>query len=156
MFDIPAVQLLPPTPQTSQEVANYAPTTLLQVLVHGDTAPALPPSPHSPAICHSRSCSPAPDVADLRWSPHLAQSPVLALAPAPKQQADTDIEEPAAKKTKAGVNEVSQFPLLLPEIPSHSSNSKAYCYIYIFALKFCHHVHNIFFVVSHSVQMINI
>jgi len=95
-FDILAVQLLPLTPQTSQEVANYAPTTLLRVPVHGDAASALPPSPHSPAIRRSHSRSPAPDVADLRRSPCLTQSPVPAPVPAPKRQADTDIEEPAA------------------------------------------------------------
>jgi len=99
-FDIPAVQLLPPTPQTSQEAANYAPTTLLQVPAHGDAASALPPSPHSPTIRCSRSRSPAPDVADLRRSPRLGQLPVPAPVPAPKWQADTDIEEPVAKKQR--------------------------------------------------------
>jgi len=100
MFDVPGVQLLPLTPQTSQEVANYAPTTLLQVPAHSDAASALPSSPHSPAIHCSCYYSPAPHVADLCQSPRLAQSPVPALVPGPKRQADTGVEGPAAKKQR--------------------------------------------------------
>ena len=83
----PSVHLLPPTPNTSQEAANYTPTTLLDVPV--TTSPA-PPSPKS------RPRSPTP-VGDLHHSPHLA-------SPSPggsqKCQATDDLDEPAVKKLK--------------------------------------------------------
>ena len=85
--DIPCVQLLPPTPNTSQEAANYATTTLLDVPAQSSSGP-------SPINTQSRSPSPAPD---LRRSPRLV-SPSPGLSH--KRQASDALVEPAGKKKK--------------------------------------------------------
>ncbi|KAF8814628.1 hypothetical protein BYT27DRAFT_7249667 [Phlegmacium glaucopus] len=90
--DMPSVHLLPPTPNTSQEAVNYAPTTLLQV-----PGPSqMPTSPHHPerpsgSRSRSRSQSPAIEASNLRRSPHLVSS---------KRLADDSLDEPAAKKQR--------------------------------------------------------
>lgn len=84
----PAVNLIPPTPETSQGV----PATHLLV-----PAP-LPPPPRTPSPSRSRSPSPAPDISDLRRSPRLAQSP--APHPQAKRPADEPVEEQVTKKRK--------------------------------------------------------
>ncbi|KAF8801931.1 hypothetical protein BYT27DRAFT_7215799 [Phlegmacium glaucopus] len=90
--DMPSVHLLPPTPNTSQEAVNYAPTTLLQV-----TGPSeMPISPQHPQTAsgsrsRSRSRSPAIEASNLRWSPCLASS---------KHLPDDSLDELAAKKQR--------------------------------------------------------
>lgn len=89
MVDMPSVQLLPPTPNTSQEAAIYAPTTLLEV-------PAPIPVPtNRRSNSRSRSPSPATGPSDLRRSPRLA-SPI----PSAKRGATEPLVEPAAKRQK--------------------------------------------------------
>jgi hypothetical protein len=85
------VNLLPPTPNTSQEAATSAATVLLEV-----------PAPQSStdltndrSIRRSRSRSPAPDPSQIRRSPRLA-SP----APGTKRPASEGLEEPPTKKAK--------------------------------------------------------
>jgi hypothetical protein len=84
---IPSVNLLPPTPNTSQEASNYTAITLLAVPVPSQ------PAAHSG---NTRSRSPTP-VTELRRSQRLA-------SPSPgssnKRQASDPLDEPAAKKMK--------------------------------------------------------
>lgn len=87
---IPGVNLLPPTPNTSQEAATSRPTTLLEV---PEPTPTLPDN--KPSRSRSRSCSPAVDPTELRRSPRLT-SP----APGSKRPASDPLEEPATKKLK--------------------------------------------------------
>lgn len=88
---VPAVKVLPPTPNTSQEAENHAKTELLAVPV-----PAPAPSPAGPsATRRTRSRSPAPDPSQVRRSPRLA-SP----APSAKRPAAEDFDQPAAKKLR--------------------------------------------------------
>ena len=84
---MPSVQLLPPTPNTSQEAADYTPTTLLDV-----PAPILPGS--LPSTSPTRSPSPA---SELRRSPRLASA---LPGTSHKRQASESLVEPAAKKKK--------------------------------------------------------
>jgi len=96
----PSVTLQPPTPQTSQEAATYAPTTLLQV--PGD--PPVAGSPPPQARPRSRSRSPAPPLAELHQSPRLSPRP----SPSPagkspsqlKRPSNPPEEEPPAKRRK--------------------------------------------------------
>lgn len=82
---IPAVNLLPPTPNTSQEAATSGPSTLLVV-----PEPSLP-ARHS----RSRSRSPAPDASQLRRSPR-----ILSPVPGSKRPPSDPLEERAAKKPR--------------------------------------------------------
>lgn len=82
---IPAVKLLPPTPNTSQEATTSGPSTLLEVPV-----PTLPPRPS-----RSRSRSPAPEASQRRRSPRLG-SP----APGSKRPPPGPLEGPATKKPR--------------------------------------------------------
>ncbi|KAF8805300.1 hypothetical protein BYT27DRAFT_7258410 [Phlegmacium glaucopus] len=93
--DMPSVQLLPPTPSTSQEAANYTATTLLQVLVLPSMAD-IPRPPTSPTMAtRSRSRSPAIDRSDLHRS--------LRLTPTSnKRVGDDSLPEPATKKQRQG------------------------------------------------------
>ena len=89
---IPAVNLLPPTPNTSQEVAISGPTTLLEV--PSQVPPSSTPPPNSPRN-RSRSRSPAVDPSQLRRSPRLG-SP----APGAKRPASDILDAPGAKKPR--------------------------------------------------------
>lgn len=82
---IPAVKLLPPTPNTSQEATTSGPSTLLEVPV-----PTLPPRP-----TRSQSRSPAPEASPRRRSPRLG-SP----APGSKRPPPGPLEGPATKKPR--------------------------------------------------------
>ena len=90
---VPQVNLLPPTLNTSQEAANSGPTTLLTVPDPTTMSDPLPSN--TPSRSRSQSCSPAPDSSKVRWSPRLA-SPT----PSTKHPASDVLEEPAAKKPK--------------------------------------------------------
>jgi hypothetical protein len=86
---IPSVNLLPPTPITSQEEKS-AQSTLLEV---PDTT--LESSSSAPTRNRSRSQSPAAESSLVRRSPRLA-SP----APATKRPASDPLDEPVSKKPK--------------------------------------------------------
>ena len=91
---IPQVNLLPPTPNTSQEAANSGPTTLLHV-----------PDPsqvtsNPPARSRSRSRSPAPSQSEVRRSPRLASPGPPSNTPGTKRPAPEPLEEPVAKKLR--------------------------------------------------------
>ena len=96
----PSVTLQPPTLQTSQEAATYAPTTLLQVPGNPPVAGSPPPQTRP----RSRSRTPAPPPAELRRSPRLSPRP----SPSPagkspsqlKRPSNPPEEEPPAKRRK--------------------------------------------------------
>ena len=90
---VPQVNLLPPTPNTSQEAANSGPTTLLKVPDPTNMPDPLPSN--APSRSRSRSRSPAPDSSEVRRSPRLT-SPT----PSTKRPASDVLEEPAANKPK--------------------------------------------------------
>ncbi|KAF8809360.1 hypothetical protein BYT27DRAFT_7210312 [Phlegmacium glaucopus] len=94
--DMPSVQLLPPTPSTSQEAANYTATTLLQVPVLPSMADiSRPPASPSTTATRSRSQSPAIDRSDLCRSPHLTPTSNKCIG-------DDSLPEPATKKQRQG------------------------------------------------------
>lgn len=95
---VPQVNLLPPTPNTSQEAAEYGKTTLLEVPVPS-SEPSSIPSPLPTPRSRTRSRSPVLDPSQIRRSPRLT-SPAPAPAPLGKRPATNDLEEPAAKKAK--------------------------------------------------------
>ena len=102
----PIVKLQPPTPQNSQEAAEYQLTTLLQMPAPCVTAPPLPcqeppPVPQAASTTRSRSRSPVPPPSELRRSPRIRRSPSPgAPVTAMKRQADISEENPAAKKRR--------------------------------------------------------
>lgn len=79
---IPQVNLLPPTPNASQDGANSGPTTLLKV-------------PEPPPHMEDAPSSPVPEVSQPRRSPRLT-SP----APGSKRPPSGPLEEPPSKKPR--------------------------------------------------------